>query len=98
MQIEIQKPTPGRIVLYRHGRNDVPAGTPEVVPALIYYVSDGVPDMVAVLAYDAWAVPLAGIHGTERNGLPWARYAADAASPGTWCYPPMSRETITVEG
>jgi hypothetical protein len=98
MSNEIQKPTPGRIVLYRHGRDDLPPGTPDVVPALIYTVNETTPDMVAVLVHDAWGLPLAGIHGTERQGLPWARYAADAASPGTWCYPPISRETIAVEG
>lgn len=101
--IEIGRPEKGDRILYRHGRADLPYGTPAVVPGVVYELSsngqhadtprsgerfDGA--VVAVLAHDALGVPLLvrGRVGEPAHRLPRAAYCPGAELPGTWCYAP----------
>jgi hypothetical protein len=91
--MNITVPEQGDRILYRHGRGDLPHGTPAVVPGVVYeplgWNADGTraaarPDEVVVLAHDCMGQPIR----TASHRLPHAVYAPDVAEPGSWCYAP----------
>jgi hypothetical protein len=101
--IEIPTPAKGDRILYRHGRADLPYGTPDVVPGTVYALAaegecadtgrsgDQFDDaVVSVLAHDALGQPIIvrGRVGEPAHRLPRAAFCMDAGLRGTWCYAP----------
>jgi hypothetical protein len=89
----ITVPEQGDRILYRHGRQDLPHGTPSVVPGIVYEVLRWSPDgertgarldEIVVLAHDCTGQPIR----TASHRLPHAVYSPDVAEPGSWCYAP----------
>lgn len=91
--IEIQAPTPGRVVLFNVADADASGNPDYVVPAVVHQVVDG--DLVLLWAVYRGGDPIRALGG----GLPAARYKEKR--PGVpaldcWCYPARSEGQIQI--